>query len=272
MLIADWDDAYANRAHVPDAMEYIEAWPGEATAYREAMQAKGRARLDLSYGPGPRNRVDLFLPDGVPRGLVVFVHGGYWMAFDKSVWSQFATGMIEAGWAVAIPSYTLAPDARIAQMAREVAAAIAAMSAEIAGPIRLVGHSAGGHLVARVMCDDGLSAQSLVPRVEHVLSISGVHDLRPLLRTSMRETLRLDAAEAQAESPAFLHPCAGLRVTAWVGGDERPEFVRQTTLLANVWTGLGADMAQVKEPGRHHFNVIEGLKDTDHPLTRCLLE
>ena len=28
---------------------------------------------------------------------------------------------------------------------------------------------------------------------------------------------------------------------AWVGDGERPEFVRQTTLIANIWTGLGAD-------------------------------
>lgn len=271
MQVTDWDDAYANRAHVPDAARLIEVWPAEAEAFRAELSANARARLDLVYGPGARNRFDLFLPEGAPHGLVVFVHGGYWLAFDKSFWSQFASGAVAAGWAVAIPSYTLAPVARISKMAPEIAAAIHAAGAEVDGPIRLAGHSAGGHLVTRVICADGLLADGLAARVTHTLSISGVHDLRPLMRTEMNATLKLDAAEAGAESPALLTPREGMRVTAWVGGGERPEFVRQTTLLANVWTGLGADMAQVKDGARHHFDVIDGLKGPDHPLTRCLL-
>ena len=92
-----------------------------------------------------------------------------------------------------------------------------------------------------------------------MVAISGLHDLRPLLRLTLNETLRLDAAEAAAESPALLEPRPGARLHAWVGDGERPEFVRQTTLIANIWTGLGVEMAQTKEPRRHHFNVIEGL-------------
>jgi hypothetical protein len=66
-------------------------------------------------------------------------------------------------------------------------------------------------------------------------------------------------------------PLEGVRVHAWVGDLERPEFVRQTTLIANVWTGLGADMAQTIEPGRHHFNVIDGLADPESPLIEAVL-
>ena len=75
----------------------------------------------------------------------------------------------------------------------------------------------------------------------------------------MNATLRLDPAEAAAESPALRVPVAGARVHAWVGDAERPEFVRQATLIANVWTGLGADMAQTIEPRRNHFTVLDGL-------------
>ena len=108
-------------------------------------------------------------------------------------------------------------------------------------------------------------------RIRHTLSISGVHDLRPLLRTAMNATLKLDEAEAQRESPALLLPLPGMRLTCWVGAAERSEFIRQNALLANAWTGVGAQTASVQEPDRHHFNVIDGLREARSALTTALL-
>ena len=81
----------------------------------------------------------------------------------------------------------------------------------------------------------------------------------------------LDAAEAASESPVLLAPAPGARLTCWVGAGERAEFLRQNALLANVWTGLGAATAIYQEPDRHHFNVLDGLAEPAHPLTRTLL-
>lgn len=271
MKITDWDDAYANRDHIAGADGFIERWPQEAAAFRDRLKAEGRARLDLSYGDGARQAYDLFLPAGATQGLLVFVHGGYWRAFDKSLWSQFAAGALERGWAVAMPGYTLAPAVAIRDIVAEVTRAVTAAAAEVPGPIRLSGHSAGGHLVTRLICADSALPAEVRERIAHVLSISGVHDLRPLLKTAMNADLRLDAAAAAADSPVLLEPAEGARVTAWVGAAERPEFVRQTTLLANIWTGLGADMSQVIEPRRHHFDVIDGLLSPRSDLVDTLL-
>ncbi|MEL7465172.1 MAG: alpha/beta hydrolase [Pseudomonadota bacterium] len=270
MIIDDWDDAYANGAHIEGAADYPPRWAAAAAAFREALGAL--AEIDVAYGEGERNRFDLFRPDGAARGLVVFIHGGYWRAFDKSFWSHLATGPLARGWAVAMPSYTLAPEARIAEITREVAAATEAAAARVSGPIRLTGHSAGGHLASRMVCENGPLAPEVADRVERVVSISGLHDLRPLLRTEMNADFRLDAAEAAAESPALLRPRLGARVTCWVGAEERPEFVRQNALLANVWTGLGADMDVHEAPGEHHFNVIDRLADPNAPLCRALCD
>ena len=268
-MITDWDDAYANADHIAGAEDFIARWPVEAAAFRSSLGT--RAACDLAYGEGPRNRVDIFSPEGDSKGLVVFVHGGYWLRFDRSFWSHFAQGPLDAGWTVAMPSYTLTPDISIAGIEAEIAQAIGFSASRVAGPIRLCGHSAGGHLVSRMVCDDSPLPRDLLGRIEHTLSISGVHDLRPLLRTKVNETLGLDDAAAALASPALHRPLEGARITAWVGAEERPEFVRQTTLLANIWTGLGADMAQVKDAGTHHFDVIDGLRKADSPLVSCLL-
>jgi arylformamidase len=92
-----------------------------------------------------------------------------------------------------------------------------------------------------------------------------------MMRTAMNETLQIDHAEAMAESPIFLEPLEHVRVTCWVGGGERSEFIRQSALLANAWIGVGGATAYVEEPDRHHFSIIDGLADAAHPLTRALL-
>ncbi len=263
----DWDDAYANSAYIPGADEIAAAWPRDAAAYRHSANGE----YDIPYGTGPRERYDLFLPDGEPQGLFVFIHGGYWMAFNKSSWSHLAAGAVGRGWAAMLPSYELCPHARIREITVQTGAAIAHAAARLSGPIAVSGHSAGGHLAARMICDGTPLDQSVVKRIAHVLGISGIYDLRPLMRTAMNQTLRLTETEAQHESPALLKPETGERMTVWVGAEERPEFRRQSALLAEAWRRHGVEVRHVEAPGRHHFNVITPLADPDSDLTRTAL-
>ena len=169
------------------------------------------------------------------------------------------------------PPTRYVPEIRIAGIVREVGAAIGKAAALVHGPLMLVGHSAGGHLASRMASATTPLSPEVTGRIRHVVSISGVHDLRPLMRTAMNETLAIDDAEALTESPALLRPMDNARLTCWVGGGERAEFLRQSALLANIWTGLGAATSSVVEPDRHHFSIIDGLADPEHPLTRTLV-
>ena len=268
-MIADWDDAYANAAHIPGGEGYPPRWEAEAGAFRAAMG--GRLRAGLAYGAHPRQAFDLFLPEGAARGLVVFVHGGYWRAFGRETWSHLAAGPLGRGWAVAMPSYLSRPRRASPRSPRASPTRSRRRRAEVAGPVRLCGHSSGGHLVTRQVCADSRLPAAVAARVERVLAISGLHDLRPLLRLALNADLRLDAREAAAESPALAEPREGTRLHAWAGADERPEFVRQSALIANIWTGLGAETSLTVELGRHHFNVIDGLTRADSDLVEALV-
>jgi acetyl esterase/lipase len=161
-----------------------------------------------------------------------------------------------------MPSYPLCPEVGLPQITASVARAVVAAADRVAGPVRLVGHSAGGHLVARMT--DVLPAP-VAARVAHVVPISPVSDLRPLMHTAMRETLHLSDAVCAEESPA-LHPRPERPVTVWVGAEERPVFLDQARWLAEAW------QAPLRiDPGRHHFDVIDGLGLPDSPLTNTLL-
>jgi acetyl esterase/lipase len=261
------DLAYTNVDFIPDGASYPDRWATDAREWRDLEAALGRARLNDSYGPGSRQKIDFFHPAGKPEGLILFIHGGYWMKFDRSNWSHFARGGTERGWAVAMPSYTLAPEARISAMTKEMMQALIHAAGRVQGPIRLAGHSAGGHLVARMLCPDVDLPAEILARLARVMPISPVADLRPLLETSMNATLALDPEEAERESPALCPTPRDVPVTVWVGGDERPVFLDQARFLAEAWPR--SDL--VIDNGRHHFDVIDGLGDPDSEMLARLL-
>ena len=266
-MAIDWETAYDNRRAVPAAAAMQERWAQAAAAFRDSLGTRaGR----IATGPRARDRVDLFSAEGTPRGLAVFVHGGYWMRNDPAGFSHLAAGALARGWSVAMPAYPLCPEATIPAITGHVAAGIAAAAAAVAGPVRIAGHSAGGHLACRMVTAGGLAPDLLV-RVEGVLSISGIHDLRPLINTPMNPTLGLDLATARAESPALREPAGPAPLTAWAGAAELPELLRQSRLIAALWGGLGLDTHLVEEPGHDHFTVIEALADPDTPLAAAWL-
>ncbi|MGC2775117.1 MAG: alpha/beta hydrolase [Bradyrhizobium sp.] len=269
--VKDWDNAYANGPNIAGGERWPGLWVAPAEAYRTTLAGQGRAMLDIAYGMHERQRLDLFVPEGKPKGLVVFVHGGYWMRLDKSFWSHLAHGAVARGHAVAMPSYRLCPEVGIAEISVDVAQAIARAMDEVDGPVALTGHSAGGHLVSRMICRGAPLSPERQARIASVVSISGLHDLRPLQRTAMNDTLHIDGPTAASESAALQTPVDGVKVTAWVGGAERNEFRRQAQLLANIWTGLGATTAYVEAPDRHHFDVIDDLADPDSALVTALV-
>ncbi|MDG4648592.1 alpha/beta hydrolase [Roseibacterium sp. SDUM158017] len=267
----DWTDAFDNSSYVPGSAELPALWARRASEYRAALAAKGLEEQGLPYGPHERQAFDLFHPGGTPEGLVVFVHGGYWQQMDRSDFSHLAEGARARGWAVALPGYRLAPDARIAEITADIAAGIAAAARRVAGPIRLAGHSAGGHLVSRMACVEGPLSQDVAARLVAILSISGIHDLRPLLMSKMNEVLHLTEAEARAESPALLTPRSDLALRFQVGAAERPELLRQTRAIAEAWSLKGGDVADAYLPGEDHFSIIEALADPASDLVAALL-
>lgn len=256
------DDAYANGAYIEGATAFPPRWAAAAAALREGLGE--RALLDQPYGGSERQKYDLFLPDGAAKGTVIFLHGGYWRMFDPKWFSHLAAGPLARGWAVAMPSYDLCPDVRICQITRQIAAAVQAIADRTEGPIAITGHSAGGHLAAR-MLDETLMPGAIARRFSHILPISPLADLRPLRRTVMNADFRMLETEAIGESPMLMHDRHDVPVTVWVGADERPAFLDQARWLANAW-----DAGLVIAPQRHHFDVIDALADPESDMVRRL--
>ena len=167
------------------------------------------------------------------------------------------------GWACAIPSYTLAPEARIRAMTAEIERALEVAAGLVPGPVVVTGHSAGGHLSARMGCAD----VALSAAVKRVVPISPLSDLEPISLTAMNDNLRLDPEEIAAESPARLKLRSAVEAHVWVGAEERPAFLWQARLLSEAWS-----CPWTPEAGKHHFNVIDGLTDPNSALVSACLD
>jgi acetyl esterase/lipase len=258
-LETNMDRAYANSAFIPGSDALPAQWEAQASTFRASLGP--RAHLAMPYGPKTRNAFDLFLPETPAKGLMIFIHGGYWMATGRESWSHLAAGALAHGWACAMPSYTLAPDARISEMSREITAATRAAQALIQGPTVITGHSAGGHLAARMACTD-INLQGIIRSVP----ISPIADLAPLMQTEMNETLHLTPEESRQESPAYLNRRPEIQAHVWVGAMERPAFLWQARLLSENWA-----CPWTPAPDKHHFNVIDELQNPASPLMETLL-
>jgi arylformamidase len=152
----DYEVEYNNRARVPENPAIIAGWSRDAAAYREAHQAK-----TIAYGPGARNRIDLFSGKG-EGALVVFIHGGYWQALDGSFFSHLAAGLNAHGIDVAVPSYDLCPAVSITDIIGQMRTAMREL-AKLGRPLVVSGHSAGGHLAACMLATDWHALDASLP-------------------------------------------------------------------------------------------------------------
>ena len=262
-----WLDAqYNNRARVPDHAAVMARW---AQASALARSGAATAQLDLRYGEGVGETLDIF-PAAQPNApVLVFIHGGYWRGLDKADHSFVAPSFNADGVAVVVPNYALCPAVSIEHITLQMAAAVAWVwrhAARFGGDpsrIALVGHSAGGHLAAMLLCcrwkevDDELPAQP----VSGALALSGLYDLEPLRHTPMLQAdLQLSPSSVARLSPAFFPRPKGAKLYAAVGLNESDEFLRQNTLIRDVWGPTAVPVCETV-PGSNHFTVLNQLAD-----------
>jgi arylformamidase len=265
---------YNNRAAVPDHPRWFARYAELSAAAVAALSPQ----RDLRYGPGPKETLDLFAPPARARGTFAFIHGGYWRALDKADFSFVATPLVADGYAVANVNYDLCPDVSISTIVGQIVRAVTWLARDGAvhgavGPLVVGGHSAGGHLAAMLWTIDwALAGFGRAPFVAG-LSLSGVHDLAPMVQFSFNADFRLDDAEAARLSPVRLAPRSRAPLVLAVGADETSEFVRQTCILWDAWpANRPADTAgPLIIPARHHFSVVVDYADSASELTRATL-
>lgn len=268
---------YNNLARVKDHPAYFQRWARESAEARETLPA----RIDLPYGQGVNETLDIF-PAPVPDApVLVFIHGGYWRAMDKKDHSFIAPAFNDRGICVVQPNYALCPGTSeqpvtvpgiMLQMVRALEWTWRHIAAHGGDPSRITvaGHSAGGHMAAALLACDWKTVAADLPAhlVRNALAISGLYDLRLLQRTPFLEnTLKLTDADALRASPAFWPAPKRGQLYALAGGSESEEFIRHNAMIRDAWGRNTVPVCEVL-PGLNHFDVVDALADPAHALHR----
>ena len=264
------DKLYNNRAAVPGHLEDMARWSAASLQTRQSISA----RLDLRYGPHPREVLDLFTVPQAGRPLLVFIHGGYWQALGKDDFSFTAEGF--AGKAaghianVAVLNYPLSPDAIMDGIVASIRRALKWLWREAASlgidhnRIYVSGHSAGGHLTVMAALTDWPVLEPGLPAdlVKAGLSLSGLYDLRPIQRCYLNDKLGMDEAMAERNSPLLLLPQwqgSLPPLTFAVGELETAAFHGQQHDFVKAYAASGGRVTAITAPGKHHFSIVDEL-------------
>lgn len=272
---AKLDAQYNNRLRVPAFQDHLDSFARDSAAYR----AHGPALLDCAYGSSERQAIDLFRPTGGrPAPLMVFIHGGYWQALDRKVFSYVARPFVDRGAAVAVPGYDLAPAVSVGEIVEQIRRALLFLHREAGNlgvdgaRIVVTGHSAGGHLAAMALATDWRAFATPADLIRGMVALSGLFDLEPIRRCYLNEVLGLDQADAQRLSPINLaRPTTPVPVLIAVGGGESEAFLEQSGAYANYLRRSTSSIEHRVEPGLDHFEIVRQFGTAGQPMVERTL-
>jgi arylformamidase len=267
------DAQYNLRAAVPEHLTYFARYERDSAALR----ARWPGKLDLAYGPTPRQAIDLFLPpDATAAPVLAFIHGGYWQSRDRKDFSFVAGPWLERGVAVALLGYDLAPTVRMDAIVGQVRAGLAWLHRQAPAhgcdPTRLhvAGHSAGGHLAAITLMTDWPGFGLPQDMIKGVCAISGVFDLEPIRLCYLNEVVGLDEDEAHRNSPLHQPLHGRCPVIVAVGELETRAFHEQSRAFAARLERDGWQCQLLVQPAVDHFGIILSMGERRSPVVQAL--
>ncbi|MGH6892005.1 MAG: alpha/beta hydrolase, partial [Dongiaceae bacterium] len=262
------------RIAVPDH----ERWLADDLALSEGLKGRLSLHRGQRYGDGPRQVADLYPASRSGAPIILFFHGGFWRALSKDHVGHVAGPLTEAGAAAVLPNYDLCPSVPLRAVVTEAKQALLwtrQQTGRLNGDpdrIYVAGNSAGAHLAAMMMAEDWTTHGLARAPIAGAILVTGVYDLRAILRIQVNEDVRLSAEEAVALSPQFLRVHCRVPTIVAVGGAEPPLWIEQSRRFAHKLAEAGADVRLMELPGLHHFSITQSLADRTAPLTRAILE
>lgn len=221
----------------------------------------------LAYGADARQKLDLYIPDGLsaPAPVILFFYGGSWQSGERSWYLAFGQAFASKGIIVAVADYRLYPHVKYPAFLDDSAHALRFVHEKIAAyggdPARLflAGHSAGAYN-AMMLASDPRHLREVhgdMGWIRGVIGISGPYDFLPLKSADLidifggnRRTDTQPINYIDAKRPPML------LVT---GSEDTTVLPRNTKRMAEKLRSFGSEVKEIVYPGVGHIGVILSL-------------
>lgn len=269
------DNQYRASATVPNIQLFIDQY----ISLSSDAQMNLDCILDLKYGPGDEETLDLFpVPKQKSSPLFIFIHGGYWRMLSKNDSSFMAPNLVRKNVAVAAINYTLAPYAKIDQIVSECRRSIKWLYDNATNygidreQIYVGGSSAGGHLTGMMVSRNWQNSYGVPSDViKGGLPISGLFDLEPIAKSFVNEWMGMSDIDAKRNSPDQNITDQGCPLIVAVGENETSEFKRQSSDFTKLWNNNGRIANFLECKNNNHFDAPLELCKADSIMTKSLI-
>ena len=251
------NDQYNNRLHVPDYAKYFERWE------RLSRQTENEYTVikNVFFGNHSEKCLDIF-PAKIPLAkTIVFIHGGYWHLLDKALFHFLADDLFRHDITTVFINYPLAPAASIDTIVSSCRSAIKWLHTNLVrfngdpSELYVMGHSAGAHLAAMLLCEDDMQF------LKGVVALSGLFRLQPIMFSYINESVGMNNNTAIRNSPVYFEPVHDCPLLLAVGEEETDEFKDQSLELYKVWKSKQSCMELLFVPGKNHYSILDAVTE-----------
>ncbi len=219
---------------------------------------------DVAYGTDPRQKLDVYRPDGDARlPVIVFFYGGSWNAGSKATYPFVAATLARRGYVVVVPDYRLYPQVRFPAFLQDCARAAAWTQAhlrEIGGDpdqVFLMGHSAGAYNAIMLALDAHYLAEAGTSRsrLAGAIGLAGPYDFLPITGPEVRAVFAPvdDGPASQPVTYVDGHAPPLLLLAGTADETVRP---RNTEALAARVRAAGGQVEEKLYPGVGHIGLV----------------
>lgn len=243
---------------------------------------KLEAAKDIAYGTEAGQLLDVYTHSDIPsKGVIVFVHGGYWDTGSKNDYPFLADSLTEQGYTTIAVGYRLVPTVTFPVYVEDVALAVKWTVDNISQyggnteKIFLMGHSAGAHIAALVSFDERyLQSQELSSNtIDGFIGLAGPYNFLPVSPDDVRSIAALGPLETypdtqpinfvdRSDPPAFL----GYTPT------DRVVNPNNTITFAEKIREVGGEVEERSYDGVNHVTILGALARASRFFNEAILE
>jgi arylformamidase len=248
---------------------------------RNELMAKVLGKPDrVAYGPGDKEKVDIYKAKRANAPVMIFLHGGAWRGGTSAQGAYHAEPFVKAGAHFINVEFNNTPETKgdlfpMVDQCRRAVAWVYKNAASFGGDanaLYLSGFSSGGHLGGCVVITDW--EKFGVPRdvLKGAVLGSGMYDIKPP-RLSARSSYVKFTDEMEQALSAMRHlDKVHTPLVLTYGLLETPEFQRQSRDFAAALTKVGKPVKLVAAKGHNHFEMGESLSNPYGIMGRAAME